>query len=124
MFKKPLYVAAALITFAFTLPAQADDFNRDSRDKRQERKIAEKGKDAQRHEYHERDNARDQDRQQYRHQYRHDHHDAYHEEARRHQVEFRGNRRYYYDDYRYHQHHAYNHEPRLLDHLVVSLILR
>jgi len=123
MFKRPLYVAAALITFAFTLPAQADDFNRDSRDKRHERKFAERGRDTQRNKFEYLADARDHDRHQYRHQYRHDQHDAYHEEVHYHQVELRDDRRYDDDD-NYHHHHAYNNDLHLFDQLVVSLVLR
>jgi hypothetical protein len=122
MFKRSIYVATALITFAFTLPAHARDFNHDNRDNRHERQYAEQDNDAPRHEYQARDDDRDQARHEYRHQYRHDYDDAYHEEAHYHRVVFRDDRRYYDDD-NYH-HHAYNNDLHLFDQLVVSLVLR
>lgn len=110
MFKKSLYVATALITFAFTLPAQAQDSKHGNR--------------ADRHEYQDRYD----DREQERHDYRHHHHDIYYEEAHYHQVEYRDARRYDddddYDHRHHHHHHVYGYDPHLFDHFVVSVIFR
>lgn len=94
MYKKYLYIVAALITFAFTLPAQAKDFNHGNKHNNQ---------------YQERDDDYDDHRHEQRHYQRH-------EERRHYYVDLRD------DDYDHHHHHYYT--PYLLDHFVISLNFR
>lgn len=113
MFKKSLYVAAALISFAFIAPAHAQEFEHDSGANRHNGRLVKQDKFARHNEFENRHEERD------------------------HYVELRDDRRYYHDDYRhddhhhhhhhhhdYHDHHAYYDELHLMHHLVVVLASR
>lgn len=114
MYKKYLYVVAALITFASTLPAQARDFKHDNRNQKQ---FAEQDGNAQRH-------GRDEGDDERHHARRHNHHDEYYEDARYYYVDVKDHRRYDEDDNYHHHHRVYYPRPYLLDHFAVSLIFR
>lgn len=117
MFKKYLHVAAALISFAFIVPAHAQESDHDTGDNRHNRQLVERNQSAQHNEY--------QNRHEERREYRHDNHAGY-RAAAHHRVEFRNSRRHFHDGRRHHrhEHHAYNDELHLIHHLVVVLASR
>ena len=96
MYKKYLYVVAALITLAFTSPAQAKDYKHGNKHHKQ---------------YQERDDD-DYDNERHQHRYY-----QRHEERRVYYVDVR-------DDDHHHHHHPRYITPYLLDHFVISLNFR
>lgn len=97
MFKQTLYVATALITFAFTVPVSAQDFSHENRGNRYEKQ------------HHEREDRYEQhDRNHY----------SYRAESH-HRVEYRDDRRYARDYY-----YSRNEELHLLSHIVIALANR
>lgn len=104
MLKKSLYAVASVLCLALTLPAQARDFNDDDGPSKHERLYEAASYDA--HHYR---HERDDDRYESRH--------SRHENARRHHGE-------YDNDRHVHHHYHVSNEIELLDHLIVSVILR
>jgi Ni/Co efflux regulator RcnB len=109
MLKKSLYVVIALISFALVAPVHAQEYERGSRDKRNDRQFVEKNQFDQHDKF----------------QNRHEKRQEYHRRA-----EFREDRRYFREGHRHHHnmrrhdhhdHHAYFDELHLMHHLVVVL---
>jgi Ni/Co efflux regulator RcnB len=112
MLKKSLYVVIALISFALVAPVHAQEFERNSRDKRHDRQFVEKNQFDQHKKF----------------QNRHEERQEYHRRA-----EFRDDRKYFREEHRHHHnkrrhhhhvhydHHAYYDELHLMHHLIVVL---